>query len=100
MATTALNAKTELLETTGGRQTTNSLVHQLSYLYTSTKVLGFSSANDAGLMMENLILSAHAYGLGTCPQGAAAIWDDVVRKEFDVPKNYRLALRFSYWLSK
>ena len=54
------------------------------------KSLGIFSANDAGLMMENLILSAHAHGLGTCPQGAAAIWDDVVRKEFDVPKNYRL----------
>ena len=54
------------------------------------KSLGIFSANDAGLMMENLILSAHAHGLGTCPQGAAAIWDDVVRKEFDVPKSYRL----------
>ncbi len=54
------------------------------------KSLGIFSANDAGLMMENLILSAHAHGLGTCPQGAAAIWDDVVRKEFEVPKNYRL----------
>ncbi len=54
------------------------------------KSLGIFAANDAGLMMENLILSAHARGLGTCPQGAAAIWDDVVRKEFEVPKNYRL----------
>lgn len=54
------------------------------------KSLGIFSANDAGLMLENLILSAHAHGLGTCLQGAAAIWDDVVRKEFDVPKNYRL----------
>ena len=54
------------------------------------KSLGIFSASDAGLMLENLILSAHARGLGTCPQGAAAIWDDVVRKEFDVPKNYRL----------
>jgi len=40
--------------------------------------------------MENLILSAHAHGLGTCPQGAVSIWDDVVRKEFDVPDGYRL----------
>lgn len=54
------------------------------------KSLGIFAANDAGLMMENLILSAHAHGLGTCPQGAAAIWDDVVRKEFEVPKNYHL----------
>jgi nitroreductase len=54
------------------------------------KSLHIYAASDAGLMMQNLILSAHAHGLGTCAQGAVAIWDDVVRKEFDVPKNYRL----------
>jgi nitroreductase len=54
------------------------------------KSLGIFSASDAGLMMENLMLSAHARGLGTCAQGAVSIWDDVVRKEFDIPKNYRL----------
>lgn len=54
------------------------------------KSLHIYAASDAGLMMENLALSAHAYGLGTCMQGAVGIWDDVVRKEFDVPKNYRL----------
>ena len=41
-------------------------------------------------MMENLMLSAHAPGLGTCAQGAVVIWDDVVRKEFDVSNDYRL----------
>ena len=54
------------------------------------KSLHIYAASDAGLMMQNLSLSAHAQGLGTCAQGAVAIWDDVVRKEFDVPKNYRL----------
>ena len=54
------------------------------------KSLDIFAANDAGLMMENLILSAHAHGLGTCPQGAVSIWDDVVRKEFDVLDGYRL----------
>ena len=54
------------------------------------KSLEIYSASDAGLMMENLILSAHAHGLGTCPQGAVGIWDDVIRKEFEVPDNYRL----------
>jgi nitroreductase len=54
------------------------------------KSLHIYAASDAGLMMQNLIMSAHAHGLGTCAQGAVAIWDDVVRKEFDVPKNYRL----------
>ncbi len=54
------------------------------------KSLGIWSASDAGLMMENLMLSAHAHGLGTCAQGAVAIWDDAVRKEFAVPTEYRL----------
>jgi nitroreductase len=54
------------------------------------KSLGIWSASDAGLMMENLMLSAHAHGLGTCAQGAVALWDDVIRKEFEVSKDYRL----------
>ena len=54
------------------------------------KSLHIYAASDAGLMMENLMLSAHAHGLGTCAQGAVNIWDDVVRKEFEVPRNYRL----------
>ena len=54
------------------------------------KSLHIYAASDAGLMMQNLILSAHAYGLGTCAQGAVGIWEDVVRKEFEVSKDYRL----------
>ena len=54
------------------------------------KSLHVYAASDAGLMMQNLMLSAHAHGLGSCAQGAVAIWDDVVRKEFNVPKGYRL----------
>jgi nitroreductase len=48
------------------------------------------SASDAGLFMENLMLSAHAHGLGTCAEGALAIWSTPVKKEFNVPKNYKL----------
>jgi nitroreductase len=54
------------------------------------KSLGIWSASDAGLMLENLVLSAHAHGLGTCAQGAVVIWDDVIRNEFDVSGDYRL----------
>ena len=54
------------------------------------KSLHIFAANDAGMMLQNLILSAHARGLGTCLQGAVIIWDDVIRKEFDVPKDYKL----------
>lgn len=52
--------------------------------------LDIFSASDAGLFMQNLMLSAHSRGLGTCAQGAVAIWADVVRSEFEVPKQYRL----------
>jgi nitroreductase len=54
------------------------------------KTLGKFAASDAALFMENLILSAHAKGLGTCPQGAVAIWEDAVRKEFTISKQYSL----------
>ena len=54
------------------------------------KSLGKFAASDAGLFMQNLILSAHSKGLGTCPQGAVAIWEDAVRKEFEISKNYSL----------
>lgn len=54
------------------------------------KSIGKYSASDAGLFMQNLILSAHSKGLGTCPQGAVAVWEDAVRKEFDISKNYSL----------
>lgn len=54
------------------------------------KSLHIYAASDAGLMMQNLMLSAHSHGLGTCAQGAVAVWDDVVRKEFDISKDYRL----------
>lgn len=54
------------------------------------KSLHVYAANDAGLMLQNLILSAHARGLGTCLQGAVILWDDVVREEFEISDDYRL----------
>ena len=52
--------------------------------------LGLPAASDAGLFMQNLMLGATARGLGTCAQGAVAIWPDLVRAEFEVPEGYRL----------
>ncbi len=54
------------------------------------KSLHIFAACDAGLMMENLMLSAHGHGLGTCAMGAVSIWDDAIREEFEVSKDYRL----------
>lgn len=52
--------------------------------------LGEYSVSDAGLFMQNLMLGAHARGLGTCAQGAVALWADPIRKEFEIPKGYKL----------
>jgi nitroreductase len=45
---------------------------------------------DAGVMLQTLMLSAHARGLGTCAQGALATWAGPIRAEFDVPRQYAL----------
>jgi nitroreductase len=52
--------------------------------------LGAYSVLDAGFMLQTLLLSAHARGLGTCAQGALAVWAGPVRAEFDVPVQYGL----------
>jgi nitroreductase len=36
------------------------------------------------------MLSARARGLGSCAQGALALWPGPVRAEFDVPEAYAL----------
>ena len=54
------------------------------------KSLDIFAASDAGLMLENLVLSAHGHGLGTCLQGAVSGWEDAVRDEFELPIEYRL----------
>lgn len=54
------------------------------------KGLGEYSVSDAGLFMQNLMLGAHARGLGTCAQGAVALWADPIRKQFQIPKGYKL----------
>lgn len=54
------------------------------------KSLGKFSANDAGLFAMNLMLGAHARGLGTCAQGALGIYEDIIRNEFEIPREYGL----------
>ena len=52
--------------------------------------LGEYAVSDASLFAQNLMLSAHARGLGTCAQGASALWAKPVRDEFNVPNKYKL----------
>jgi nitroreductase len=48
------------------------------------------SVLDAGILLQSIMLSAHARGLATCAQGALATWASPVRAEFEVPADYRL----------
>jgi nitroreductase len=48
------------------------------------------SVLDAGVLLQTLMLAARVRGLGTCAQGALAIWAGPVRAEFDVPEDYAL----------
>ena len=41
------------------------------------------------MLTQNIVLSAHARGLGACAQGAYSIWGDVPTREFKAPKQYR-----------
>lgn len=54
------------------------------------KGLGPFAVLDAGVMLQTLMLSAQAHGLGTCAQGALATWAGPIRAEFDVPPHYAL----------
>lgn len=52
--------------------------------------LGEYSVLDAGAMLQTLMLAAHVRGVGTCAQGALALWSGPVREAFVVPEHYRL----------
>lgn len=47
------------------------------------------AVQDGGIVLQSLLLSAHANGLGACAQGAIATWASPLRAEFDVPAHYK-----------
>ncbi|MGV8850512.1 MAG: nitroreductase [Propionibacteriaceae bacterium] len=48
------------------------------------------SAHDAGLMLQTLMLSAQAHGIGSCALGVLATWRHPIDAEFQIPKHYKL----------
>jgi len=48
------------------------------------------SAHDAGLMVQTLVLSAQAHGVGSCALGVLATWRHPIDAEFEVPRHYKL----------
>jgi nitroreductase len=47
---------------------------------------------DIGLSVENLMLAAHALGLGTCPIALTLRYDDVIRQTLNLPSELELVL--------
>lgn len=47
---------------------------------------------DIGFAVQNLMLSAHALGLGTCPLALILTCEDVIRKELDIPESQEVVL--------
>ncbi|MDD7541677.1 MAG: nitroreductase [Mobiluncus porci] len=59
------------------------------FVFVHQKLLPFS-AQDAGLMLGTLMLSAANRGLGTLAIGTLATWRSPVDKEFEIPKDYAM----------
>lgn len=54
------------------------------------EALGQYAALDAGVFLQSLMLAAVDEGLGTCAEGALAMYPGPIRRHFDVPEGYRL----------
>lgn len=54
------------------------------------KGLGVYSALDVGIFLQTLMLAATAEGLGSCAQGALAMWRSPLEKHFAIPDDYQL----------
>jgi nitroreductase len=61
----------------------------VAWVFVHDDLLPFS-AQDAGLMMQTLMLSAQARGVGSCPLGVLTTWRHPVDAEFVVPDHYKL----------
>lgn len=59
------------------------------WVFVHSKLLPFS-AQDAGLMLQTLMLSAQARGVDSCALGVLAVWRRLIDAEFEVPKRYGL----------
>lgn len=57
--------------------------------------LGVYSALDAGIFLQSLMLAATDRGLGSCAQGALALWRSPLEQHFDIPRHYKLLVGLS-----
>jgi len=54
--------------------------------------LGSMALCDLGVIAMSLMLLAHSHGLGTCPEGIAAAYPDVMRKVLGIPEDKLILL--------
>jgi nitroreductase len=64
----------------------------VAILITMDKCFHRSRLVDIGLSVENLMLSAHALGLGTCALALILACEDVMREELKIPDNQEVIL--------
>jgi nitroreductase len=64
----------------------------MAILIMMDKSLPRSRLVDLGLAAENLMLSAHALGLGTCALALILACEDVMREELQIPDNQEIIL--------
>lgn len=51
------------------------------------RYLGAYAILDAGLFLENLMLAALSWGLGTCPQMAPVLHPEILRRDLSIPES-------------
>lgn len=64
----------------------------VAILITMDKCFPRSRLMDIGLAAENLMLSAHALGLGTCALALILTCEDIMREELNLPQDQELVL--------
>ena len=56
------------------------------------QVFSSSRLTDIGVIVGYFVLAAHALGLGTCPIGLIAAFDDDIKEELNIPENKKVVL--------
>jgi len=51
----------------------------------------YSNEINMGLALQNILLSAHEKGLGTCPLGLPLAFSNVIRDHLNIPKNLKIS---------
>lgn len=59
------------------------------WIFVHESMLPFS-AQDAGILLHTIFLSAQVRGIDSCPLGELATWRHPIDSEFDVPAGYQL----------